>query len=54
MNRPARLSGEQERLAVMTRNAVVTYAKQKIRVHAILPGLKETKMGRDQQPDTLA
>jgi NAD(P)-dependent dehydrogenase (short-subunit alcohol dehydrogenase family) len=36
---------------VMTRNAAVTYAKHNIRVNAILPGLIETEMVRDQPPD---
>jgi NAD(P)-dependent dehydrogenase (short-subunit alcohol dehydrogenase family) len=38
-------------VSVMTRNAAVTYAKQKIRVNAILPGLIETEMVRDQPPE---
>ena len=38
-------------VSVMTRNAAVTYAKNKIRVNAILPGLIETDMVRDQPPD---
>jgi NAD(P)-dependent dehydrogenase (short-subunit alcohol dehydrogenase family) len=35
-------------VSVMTRNAAVTYAKHNIRVNAILPGLIETEMVRDQ------
>ena len=38
-------------VSVMTRNAAVTYAKNKIRVNAILPGLIDTDMVRDQPPD---
>jgi NAD(P)-dependent dehydrogenase (short-subunit alcohol dehydrogenase family) len=37
--------------SIMTRNAAITYAKQKIRVNAILPGLIETEMVRDQPPE---
>lgn len=37
-------------VSVMTRNAAVTYAKHGIRVNAILPGLIETEMVRDQEP----
>jgi NAD(P)-dependent dehydrogenase (short-subunit alcohol dehydrogenase family) len=38
-------------VSVMTRNAAVTYAKRGIRVNAILPGLIETEMVRDQNPE---
>lgn len=38
-------------LSVMTRNAAVTYAKRGIRVNAILPGLIDTEMVRDQKPE---
>jgi NAD(P)-dependent dehydrogenase (short-subunit alcohol dehydrogenase family) len=38
-------------VSVMTRNAAITYAKHNIRVNAILPGLIETEMVRDQPPD---
>jgi NAD(P)-dependent dehydrogenase (short-subunit alcohol dehydrogenase family) len=38
-------------VSVMTRNAAVTYAKRGIRVNAILPGLIETEMVRDQKPE---
>lgn len=38
-------------VSVMTRNAAITYARQDIRVNAILPGLIETEMVRDQPPD---
>jgi NAD(P)-dependent dehydrogenase (short-subunit alcohol dehydrogenase family) len=38
-------------VSVMTRNAAVTYAKNNIRVNAILPGLIETEMVRDQPPE---
>jgi NAD(P)-dependent dehydrogenase (short-subunit alcohol dehydrogenase family) len=35
-------------VSVMTRNAAVTYAKRGIRVNAVLPGLIETEMVKDQ------
>lgn len=35
----------------MTRNAAVTYAKQGIRVNAVLPGLIDTDMVRIQKPE---
>ncbi len=35
----------------MTRNAAVTYAKQGVRVNAILPGLINTDMVRVQPPE---
>jgi NAD(P)-dependent dehydrogenase (short-subunit alcohol dehydrogenase family) len=35
----------------MTRNAAVTYAKQGVRVNAILPGLIDTEMVRVQPPE---
>jgi NAD(P)-dependent dehydrogenase (short-subunit alcohol dehydrogenase family) len=38
-------------VSVMTRNAAVTYAKRGVRVNAILPGLIETEMVRDQIPE---
>lgn len=38
-------------VSVMTRNAAITYAKHSIRVNAILPGLIETEMVREQPPD---
>jgi NAD(P)-dependent dehydrogenase (short-subunit alcohol dehydrogenase family) len=37
-------------VSVMTRNAAVTYADRAIRVNAVLPGLIETEMVRDQEP----
>jgi NAD(P)-dependent dehydrogenase (short-subunit alcohol dehydrogenase family) len=37
-------------VSVMTRNAAVTYAKDGIRVNAVLPGLIETPMVADQPP----
>lgn len=37
-------------VSVMTRNAAITYAKNDIRVNAVLPGLIETEMVRDQDP----
>lgn len=38
-------------VSVMTRNAAITYAKDRIRVNAILPGLIETDMIKDQPPE---
>jgi NAD(P)-dependent dehydrogenase (short-subunit alcohol dehydrogenase family) len=35
----------------MTRNAAVTYAKQGVRVNAVLPGLIDTEMVRAQKPE---
>ena len=35
----------------MTRNAAVTYAKQGVRVNAVLPGLIDTEMVRVQKPE---
>ena len=35
----------------MTRNAAVTYAKQNVRVNAVLPGLIDTEMVRVQKPE---
>ncbi|BDA86549.1 2,5-dichloro-2,5-cyclohexadiene-1,4-diol dehydrogenase [Aureimonas sp. SA4125] len=37
-------------VSVMTLNAAVTYAARGIRVNAVLPGLIETEMVRDQDP----
>lgn len=37
-------------VSVMTRNAAITYADRDIRVNAVLPGLIETEMVRDQDP----
>jgi NAD(P)-dependent dehydrogenase (short-subunit alcohol dehydrogenase family) len=37
-------------VSVMTRNAAITYAQEGIRVNAVLPGLIETEMVRDQDP----
>lgn len=37
-------------VTLMTLNAAVTYAKRNIRVNAVLPGLIETEMVRDQDP----
>ena len=41
-------------VSVMTRNAAVTYAKRAVRVNAILPGLIDTEMVRDQRPEMRA
>jgi NAD(P)-dependent dehydrogenase (short-subunit alcohol dehydrogenase family) len=37
-------------VSVMTRNAAITYARRGVRVNAILPGLIDTDMVRDQEP----
>ena len=37
-------------VSVMTRNAAITYAADGIRVNAVLPGLIETEMVRNQDP----
>jgi NAD(P)-dependent dehydrogenase (short-subunit alcohol dehydrogenase family) len=41
-------------VSVMTRNAAVTYAKRGIRVNAVLPGLIETEMVKDQPKEMRA